>query len=301
MSFESVDFFVVDTTPTANPVAGVVVKILSQDGTQVFSQVTTDVNGHAGFLLPAGPAGTTYQARFFKFAVSFINPQLFVVNPSPLQPGQSNAFNVVATLITPPVPTDARLCTAYGYFRDITGAPQAYVEIHIIAEFDPVWVEGSAVLKERVIFRTDENGYAQVNLFRCAHYNCTIQGEEDVVRKLRVPDAPNVNLPDLIFPIVSQIVLDPPGGAYTIATGQEYAIGMDVFASDGENLHLAVGDILLSTSNPDVLSYAFSPGGLVLIGVAPGTAQINIKRANRSIVHIPDPGITNGVISVTVT
>jgi hypothetical protein len=297
VSFEAVDFYVNDSTPSANPVAGVVVKILSQNGSQVFSQVTTDASGHAGFLLPSG---ATYQARFYKFAVSFTNPQLFTVYPSPLAPGQSNAFTVIATLITPPVPTDARLCTAFGYFRDVTGAPQAYVEIHIIAEFDPVWVEGAAVVKERVIIRTDENGYVQVNLFRCGHYLCTIQGEEDVTRKLVVPDAPNVNLPDLIFPIVSQIVLNPPG-PFTVPHGTEQTVQMTVYGSDGENLRQGIGDILIHSSDPTILSWSLSHAGLIIIGIAPGQAQLTVKRANRSIVHIPDPGISGQPILVTVT
>jgi hypothetical protein len=300
VSFESVDLFVNDTTPTANPVAGVVVKILSQDGTQVFSQVSTDPSGHAGFLLPAGPAGTTYQARFYKFAVGFTNPQYFLVMPSPLAPGQSNSFDIDATLLTPPVATDARLCVAFGFFRDVTGAPQANVEIHIIARFDPVWLEGAAVLKERVIIRTDENGYVQVNLIRNGHYDCTIQGEEDITRRLVVPDAANVNLPDLIFPVISQIVLTPPG-PFSVRAGSQLVVDMAVFSSDGDNRGDAVGDILLSTSNQGVLSYSFTGGKLTLVGNTPGTAQINIVRANQSIVRIPDPGVLGQPILVTVT
>jgi hypothetical protein len=297
VSFEAVDFFVNDASPSALPVAGVVVKVLSADGKLTYSQASTDSTGHAGFLLPSG---VPMQARFYKFGVSFINPQLFTVLPSPLSPGQTNGFDVVATLITPPVPTDARLCTAFGFFRDITGAPQANVIIYFIAKFDPVWLEGAGVLKERVDVRTDENGYVQVNLIRNAQYDCTIQGEEDVTRQISVPDAPNVNLPDLIFPIVSQIVLSPPG-PYTVAHGSELAVGMTVYGSDGENLGLGFGDIMLSTSDDTVLNYTFSPGGLVLVGVAPGTAQINIKRADCSVVHIPDPGISGQPIIVTVT
>jgi hypothetical protein len=297
VTYESVDFYVNDTTPAANPVAGVVVKILSQDGTLTYSQVTTDADGHAGFLLASG---IQYQARFFKFAVSFTNPQYFTVLPSPLAPGQSNSFDVAATIITPPVPTDPRLCTAFGYFRDITGAPQAYVEIHIIAEFDPVWLDGAGVLKERVIVRTDENGYVQLNLIRNGHYNCTIQGEEDVVRKIVVPDAPNVNLPDLIFPIVSELILNPPG-PYTLTVGEEMPVAMSVIASQGQNLGLGIGDVMFKTSDDTVLSYAFSAGGLVLIGVGAGVAQLIVTRANNSIIHIPDNGITNGVLNVTVT
>ena len=297
MSFEATDFFVNDTSPLQNPVSGVTVKILSPDGRIVFGQTVTDSNGHAGFLLPSGQ---NYQARFYKFQVGFTNPQLFTVLPSPLTTGQSNSFNISADILTPPVATDQRLCVAYGYFRDITGAPQRDVEIHIIGKFDPVWLDGAGVVKERVIVRTDDNGYVQVNLIRCAMYDVTIQGEEDITRHIAVPMAPNVNIADLIFPIVSQIVTTPPG-PYTISVGQELSVVFDVLSSDGNDLGTGYGDVIVSTSNSDVLGYSWSPVGLVLIGVSPGTAQINVVRADQSIVHIPDPGIAGQPLLVTVT
>lgn len=298
MSYEAVDFYIKDTTPLTNPVAGVTVKVTSQDGKLVFTQGVTDADGYVGFMLPSG---TVYQARFYKFQVGFLNPQYFQVLPSPLLPGQTNSFNISAALLTPPVPSDARLCAAYGYFRDITGAPQPGVDIHFIAKFDPTWLEGAAVLKERVIIRTDENGYAAVNLIRNGQYDVTIQGEEDITRHISVPDAPNVNLPDLIFPIVSLLVLDPPG-PYTVQQGQRMDVQVQVFASDGEDLGAGVSDVMWSSSDTTTLGYAYSPTGvLTLIGISPGTAQINAARIDQSIVHIPDPGIQNQPIVVTVT
>lgn len=297
MSFEPVDFFVKDTTSFHAPVAGVTVKVLSADGTLVYAQSTTDLLGHAGFLLPSG---VPLQARFYKFQVGFTNPQLFTVLPSPLPPGQTNVFDTEATLLTPPMPTDPRLCAAFGFFRDPTGAPQAGVDIHFIAKFNPVWLDGSAVLKERVIVRTDESGYAQVNLIRNGQYDVTVQGEEDITRLISVPDAPNVNLPDLLFPIVSRIVLTPPG-LYMVPVGGELLLGFEVFSSDGVSLGIGQGDIRCSTSDGSILNYSISTDGLKLLGVGPGTAQINIVRADQSIVHIPDAGIQGQPIVVTVT
>jgi hypothetical protein len=296
VSYEYVDFYVKDTTPSANPMAGVIVKITSQNGQLVYSQATTDVDGHVALLLPTG----TYQARFFKFAVGFTNPQFFTVLPSPLQPGQSNIFDIAAIVLTPPIPLDTRLCAAYGYFRDITGAPQSNVDIHFIARFNPVWLEGAGVLKERVTIRTDADGYAQVNLIRNGQYDVTIQGEEDVTRCVSVPDAVNVNLPDLIFPIISRVVLSP-AGPYTLAVGEELPLTMTVFSSDGVNRGMAFGDIMIRASNPNVLNYTVSATSLTLIGVGTGTAQIDITRADLSIVHIPDPGIQGQPVQATVT
>lgn len=297
MANESVDFYINDTTVMENPVANVTVRIYSEDGTTFITQSTTDSNGHAGFSLPSG---VTYSARFYAFQVGFTNPQLFTVYPTPLQPGQSNAFNISAEILTPPVPSDSRLCTAFGYFRDITGAPQADVEIHFIAEFDPVWLDGSAVLSERRIVRTDATGYVQINLIRCGKFQVTIQGEEEVVRKISVPDSPNVNIADLIFPIVSLIEWNPVG-PYNLTVGQELMLDMSVYASDGEDLGTGIGNILLFNSNNNVFNYRISPAGLLLQGVGPGTATLTISRSDKSIVHIPDSGIVGSVLTVTVT
>lgn len=293
MATVTVDVYVLDTTVMENPVAGVNVRVLSEDGTSVITQATTDSTGLASFDLPDS---TTYQLRMYAFQVGFINPQLIVVEPAPA----TNEFQVSAQLLAPPVPLDARLCTAYGYFRDVTGAPQANLEAHFIAKFDPVWLDGAAVLSERVIARSDQNGYMQLNLIRNGHFDVTIQGEEDVVRHIKVPDAPNVSLPDLIFPIVNLVELVPPG-PYTVAAGAKLSVGITVYASDGENLGVGCGNIRFQSSDPSILSWDISNAGLVLVGMAPGTATLTITRTDRSIVHIPDAGIANGVLSVTVT
>ena len=298
MSSEAVDIYVYDSTPLASPVPGVALKITSQDGKIFYTQGVTDSSGHAGFLLPSG---ITYQMRMYKFQAGFTNPQLFMVLPSPLTPPQTNTFEVTAQLLTPPIPLDARLCTAFGYFRDVTGAPQAYVEVHFIAKFDPVWLDGAAVVKERVIIRADENGYAQVNLIRNGHFDVTVQGEEDIVRHIKVPDAPNVNLADLLFPIISEVVATP-AGPYALTVGQLLPVDLDVYASDGEKIHHhGFGQIRFKMSDPSILSYQWSPGGLILVGMGVGTATITVERADNSIIHIPDNGIQNGVLSATVT
>ena len=81
MSFEAVDVYVLDSTPQQSPLAGVTVKVLSQDGTQAFTQGATDSSGHVGFLLPsASPGGTVYQLRMYQFGTSFTQPQYVTID-----------------------------------------------------------------------------------------------------------------------------------------------------------------------------------------------------------------------------
>jgi hypothetical protein len=297
MSFEAVDFYVKDTTPQKNPVAGVVVKVLTADGRTVYGQDTTDSDGHVGFLLPSEVP--LYQARFFKFSVTFTNPLQFSVLPSPLTPPQSNTFDVPGTLVSPPVPTDARLCTAYGFFRGPDGSPAPHTEIHFMPKFNPLWVEGAGVLKERVIVRTDAAGYVQVNLFRNGQYDCTIAGEEEITRHIDVPDLPNCNVVDLIFPIPASVVYDPPG-PYTLHVGDTLTLVPTVTASDGEDLGVDIADVQYRSDDTTVLGVQPSSLNVTILGLAPGTANIVVKRLDNSIVHIPDPGIAGSPQLVTV-
>jgi len=296
MSSEAVDFYVEDTTPQKNPISGVTVKILSADGLTTYGLATTDTNGHVGFLLDS--AASPYQARFFKFSVTFPNPLTFTVLSAPVPPA-SNTFDVPGTLVTPPVPIDSRLCTAFGFFRSGDGSPAPGTEIHFMPKFNPVWVEGAAVLKERVIVRTDKNGYVRVNLFRNAQYDCTVEGEEEITRHIDVPDLPNCNIVDLIFPIPASVVYDPPG-PYTLHVGESLTLVPTVTASDGENLGVDIEDVQYTSDDTTVLGVQPSSLNVTILGLTPGTANILVKRMDNSIVHIPDPGLAGSPQLVTV-
>lgn len=297
MAFDAVDIYVEDTTAQKNPISMVVVKILSANGAIVYGQANTDVNGHVGFLLPS--ENSPYQARFFKFGVTFPNPLTIEV----LDPPGVNTFDVPGTLVPPPVPTDARLCTAYGFFRKVDGSPAPNTEIHFIAKFDPLWVDGTGILNERIIVRTDETGYVQVNLFQNGQYDCTIAGEEEITRHVDVPPLPNCNIIDLIFPIPASVVFSPVGPFTVSISGGPLALTPTVTASDGEDLGLDTDDVSYVSDNPNVFSLQMSTDGkgIILVGISPGTANILVTRTNLSIVHIPDPGVLGSPQLVTVT
>lgn len=294
MSHEPIDFYVRDSSPLRNPVEDVLVKIFSADGRLVFSQSQTDVYGHAGFLLASG---FNYQARFFKHQVSFTNPLLFAALPAPA----TNVFDISAAIATPPTPTDPRLCTAYGYFRTVTGGQASGVVLHFIAKFKPLLLDNAAVLTERALVRTDETGYAQVNLIRLGEYDVTVQGLEDYTTKITVPDAPNVNLPDLLFPVVASVAFSPVA-PYTVATDAELVLTPTVVATDGEVIGgTALNDVVWSSSDLSVLAVLPAGDKVTLRGIGPGSASIVVKRADYSIIRYPDLPISGQPVAVTVT
>ena len=289
---EPVDFFLSDSFPPYGPIAAAIVKVFSADGRTAFDQAEADADGHAAFLLAPG----LYQARFYKQQVKFKNPLLFQVL---LSPGE-NSFDVTADLAAPPTPTDPRLCTAYGYFRTATGEPARGINIEFVPMFKPLLLDGAAVGTERAFIRTNEDGYGQLNLIRLGQYSVTMQGFEDYSQVISVPDLPNTSLPDLLFPVVSLISLNPPG-PYVMDVGEEIWLNPTVIASNGQVLPgPATEDVSWKSSAPLVLMVIAAGNKITLRGVGPGVASILVVRANYNIIRYPDLPIAGQPIEVLV-
>lgn len=293
MAYQPVDVFIKDTSPLHAPISGVVVSVYSATGAQLITQSTTDNDGHSGFLLNEG----LHQLRFAKFGVGFSVPQYIEVSSS------NNVFDVPGNLVVPPVSNDARLCVAYGFFRDVTGAPAAFTNIHFISKFKPVLLEGSAVLTERVSVRTDERGYAQINLIRFGKYDVTIAGFEDYQRCIEVPDAPNVNLPDLLFPVIQSVVFDPPIPSSMDVGDPDFQTTPSAIRSDGNVLDgpHSCEAIQFSSSDSDILGLLIAGGVITLRPLSVGTASLKGVRNENTIVRIPDLGIQGLPVSVVIS
>jgi hypothetical protein len=297
MSYESVSVYVVDDTPLKKPIEGVLVRVYNATNTAFHTQQATDADGHAGFTLFTG----TYNLRFFKFGVQVRQPQIIEVTVPPYGTPLVNSFEVAATVFLHPVANDPRLCRASGFFRDVTGAPEPWVDIHIIGNFNPILLEGSAVLNERRALRTDKDGFACVDLIRCATYMVTIQGLEDTQRCIAVPDAPSVNLPDLLFPVVQAVSFDSPG-PYTMKKGASITLKPTVIGTNGVPLvGTASKDVLWTSSDDSIFVLDVGADTLTLAGKKVGVAELRASRRDTSIIRIPNTPIEGVPQSVSVT
>jgi hypothetical protein len=285
MSYESVDVYVVDQF--GKPVEGVLVRVFDSFNINFQTQDTTDADGRVGFTLFTAE----YNLRFFRFGAQVPQPQVITVIPQPAGQPQVNVFDVSAVVFVHPVSNDPRLCRASGYFRDITGAPEPGVDIHVIAQFEPIVLEGSAVLSERRAIRTDKHGFACVDLIRCAKYTVLVQGFEDSHREIEVPDTPSVNLPDLLFPVVEEVILDPLG-PYSLLVGGSLELTPVVLGSNMVPLQgTARSDMQWSSSDETVLTVQATATTVLLAGKAVGSAEIQGVRRNNTIVRIPNTPI----------
>lgn len=292
MTIESVDILVVEPLPSTLPLEGVVVKVMNEAGTATVTQVTTDGEGIAQLALPTG----TYQARFYKFGVMFSGALLLEVLAAP----ETNQFIVNGKPHVYPEATDPRLCVASGYFRTPSGAAAKSVDVHFIAKWSPILLEGAAVMPERVLARTSPDGYLEVTLIRFGQYDAVVQGMEDYQRTVSVPDSSSVNVGDLLFPVVSAIVFDEPG-PFTLARGDRLELHPHVYTSDGNELPNIASDVLWSTTDGTRLAVVPGDGVITLIAIEPGSYELRAERKDASVIRIPNTAIYGVPVAVEIT
>lgn len=291
MSFEPVDVVVLDSGHPALPIQGVVVKVLSKDGKQVVGQATTDAQGLVQLLLPGN---SRFQVRFFKFGVSFPGAMLVDVVHG------LNAFQVVGQVYQYPSSTDNRLCMASGFFRTPTGGVARSVDMHFIPKWNPILLEGSPIMTERVSIRTNASGYAEISLVRFGQYDVTIEGMDDYQRVISVPDEPSVSLGDLLFPVVTTITFEETG-PYTMPKGEPLVVTPHVYSSDKNELQDIASDVLWQTSDGQVITLNIERSKITLVASQPGTYDLTATRRDRSVIRIPNTPITGVPVQITVT
>lgn len=291
MSFEPTDVYVKNAA--GDPVEGVLVKVYNDFGDVFFTQATTDADGKAGFLLET----LVYSLRFYKFQVGFTQPQLASVLSAPA----SNVFDIVAEPFVLPLATDPRFCRCSGFFRDIAGAPKQFMDMNFNSEFDPIVVEDAAVVDASRNIRTDENGYAQIDLVRGGIYCVRIVGMvNDQLRQVHVPDQASAVLPNLLFPVVDRITFDPD--TVSLAAGSELEVVPTVYDSGGRPLEgSARSDVLWGSDDETVMVVVADEEKLTIRALAAGAANITASRQDSSIIRIPDMPIVGVPLEVTVS
>jgi hypothetical protein len=291
VSYEPVDVYLKDQQ--GNPISDTVVRVFNPAGTVFFTQQTTDVDGKASFLLFT----QDYSMRFYKFRATFPQPQMFTVLTAP----NLNTFDVKGEVFYPPVANDPRLCRCAGYFRDPDGTSQQFLDLHFYPEFSPIIVDQAGVMPRKSVIRTDEQGYAEIDLFRGGCYRVTIEGQDNEERYVRVPDLASCNLPDLLFAVVKRITFDPPG-PWTIAAGAELEVTPTVYDSAGAVLTgTGQNDVDWTSSATSVLGLQVKETTIVLRALEAGSAELRAARRDQSIIRIPNVAVDGQPVAVTVS
>lgn len=293
MAFETATLLVLNDDPDATPISDVVVRVFDAAGTFFQTQGITDSDGRVAFTLLSS---LTYQLRFFKDKVSLRQPVAIVVSEVPGE----NIWTTRGHVYEPPEAVHPRLCRCSGFFKNLDNSPAREHVVHINSIFDPLLFEGNAMLTEKLMARTNDDGYVEFDLVRGGQYSVTVEGFEDTQRILTVPNAPSANLPDLMFAVVDHVDFTPPG-PWVLAQGERLIVTPRVWTSDGRVLPgIASQDVQWSTSDSHVAAVCYAGDMLELRAMEPGVTELRCVRTDLSIVRIPNTAIRGVPQAITV-
>jgi hypothetical protein len=317
MAAETVRIYTVDESSL--PLAGVLVRFFDDSDVFVTQQYSALVGSevYAEVTLDGDDPPNEYTIRLSKTGVAFDGslggdsktPQsIEIYSPASAAPTGTNDFRVQGQTFVRPSAMDPRLCRCSGFFLDHSGRPLRNLEIVFIAicynedqaDWNPLIVDGNGVLGNEIYTRTDTRGYISIDLFRTGEYAATVQGLEHSRRVLKVPDQPSMNLIDLLFPVVHEVVFDPDPLA--LSSGSYVDVDLSITASDGQELDASDQDLTFSSSNTAIATTQLLVNNkLRVMGVGVGSTTIVATRTDQSIVTIPSEPVHYTPLAVTVS
>ncbi len=301
---ETVEISVQDDTLAHDPVDGVVVRVYDVAGATLITEATTGdvLPGKVQVTLPGDDPAIRYQLRFYVNGGALRSPQYVdVYTPISSSPTGANNFTVEAAMFTLVAATNPRLCRASGYVWGPDGRAKRGIDLALIPTFNPLVVDGYGVLGERVDVRSDADGYLCVDLLRSGIYNVTIEGHENYLRQVHVPDRSSINIFHLLFPVLASVSY-APAGPWSLAAGEQLLLSPTVISNDYRTL-VGAGkdDVVYAVDDTTVASVMILDTMTVSIsGVSPGSTILRATRKDTTVVYIPDPGIIGGEIAITV-
>ena len=169
-----------------------------------------------------------------------------------------------------------------------------------------------AVIPKSLIVKTDVNGTATVDLYRGGEYAVYLEGYENLSRRILVPDSTTAPLPDVIFPVISQVEYTHNGSILTPVSSPTLSLslsGTSTATLSVETVHRSglrisgLEEVTVASSNESILTVELTSGSIVLKAVAQGTAQVQVTKvepeSGKGTIIAPDPGIL-GSLAVTV-
>jgi len=304
----SCTFVVADDAVPTNALQDVVVRVFSEDGATFVTQGTTDEDGELVLELEDA---TTYWVRFFKIGYQFESKLLVDADSG----ASSNVFDVEAVdLVTLPPSTVPCLCRASGYVRGADYAPRAGIRITFSLTGKPRVVAGEVLVVQDVITVSDAHGWVEVELVRDGVYDCVVDGIDDAVYRVIVPDRTSVRLTELVWPYVAALSYSEGGedvDALELAVDGSITLDATVTLSSGvttpyeldDGATRSAGDfVTLTVSDPAVASAMLSGDVLTVVGHLPGTAVVTAAVAeNVETCRIPEPTRTFSTLTIVVS
>ena len=193
--YSNVSLYALDAQ-TGESLSNAVMKVLSVSSpATVVTVETANELGRVDLLLPLGD----YDVRLFHPGTTFGGAKRIRVV------GEVDSFDLKGRRVHPMDALDPNICVVHGFFRHPNGRPYRNLDVHVIPEFTPILVQGAAVVGGPVIVRTDEQGWVRLDMFRGTVYTIEVEGYDHGRKSVYIPDAPQWNLPDLLFPRITSL------------------------------------------------------------------------------------------------
>ena len=183
-----------DTKPVGTVLEGVTVRVFSENGETFVTQGTTDADGELVLELEDE---TTYWVRFFKVAFEFPTKRTVYVDSSEAP----NTFDIEGTdLMEHPPSANEFLCRATGYVRGIDWAPRAGIRMTFMGVDRPNVVADHVIVGGDLVVESDADGWIEVELVQGGSYDVVVQGMDDQVLRVQVPEKQAISITHLIWP-----------------------------------------------------------------------------------------------------
>ena len=301
MAIESVRIAVLADATVPAGVDGVVVRFFDQAGVFLATATTGELEPGAALVeLPGSLEGEVYTARFFQPGAEIAPRRIRVFSPPELAPEQTNDFVVDAVVFSPRPAPDPMMCRASGYVIGPTGNHRARADLVFTPQFHAFVDRARATLTGSFTAQTDDKGFVSVDLYRYGIYTVEILGLDPLVRTIEVPNRAAMVIGYLLFPVVIYAIFRE-ATPFAVARGQTLYVTPVVMASNYKTLGLGLEDVFYDVADPTVASVQVFGDRIAIRGLREGTTTFRVNRLDRSIVYLPDPGITGGEVTLTVT
>jgi len=291
-------FIVKDDQAVPQPVEDVQIRVFDEADLFV-TESLTDASGELQTVLTGDVSpGLEYIVRLHKTGLDIpAGPTQRIKVIDPLGVTETNIFDFTTHTSLVPESSDPDFCMVSGYFIDARGNPLRALNLKFTPKegYPTATISGMpftsfpTIVRDRIIasealVQTDNSGYAECILPRGGVFDFTIHGLEtpgpEPLSEVTVPDAPGIEIHDLLFPYAKSVEYGAAGAA--VVTGGTVELTVTALSSGMVPIEGQVDlgiFFLFTTGDENVATVEITEDGTLLVrGVAGGSTTVEVER-----------------------
>lgn len=268
MGYVNVNVVVKDQL-SADPVPGVLVRVLVPGTLQTITTQTTDADGVAALVLWGS---TNYEVRLFKQSYRTPRPLSLQLLEVAVE-AEARMSELVA-----PVSDDPAVCMVYGRGVSISGT-RAGLSLSVRTDQTGLLIEVGGkyhLISGQRTYNADlATGQLSIPLLRGNYYEAILHSREDEVIPFYVPDRDNADYTDLLWPYLRTLT-PTPDPQLTMTVGEEVEYSLVAEMSDTKAPAADQLNLTASSSDPAVAEVIRSGATITVLAKAAGTCSIQV-------------------------